>query len=136
GTPSPALSTARVTPPLTTVCSDDISPPQAHVRVRFSHSDKVCTISDVDVTEQNFQTAVIDRSHTVPVVVDFWAEWCGPCRQLGPLLERAAAARSGQVDLVKIDVDSNQNLASTFGIQGIPAVKAFRDGRVASEFVG
>jgi putative thioredoxin len=90
----------------------------------------------MDVSEQNFQTAVLDRSHAVPVVVDFWAEWCAPCRQLGPLLERAAEARAGQVDLVKIDVDSNQNLARTFGIQGIPAVKAFRDGEVAAEFVG
>jgi len=90
----------------------------------------------MDVSESNFQSAVIDRSRTVPVVVDFWAEWCGPCRQLGPVIERAIAARAGKVELAKVDVDANQNLARTYQIQSIPAVKAFRDGKVAAEFVG
>ncbi len=90
----------------------------------------------MDISENNFEAAVIERSHTVPVVVDFWAEWCGPCRQLGPVIERAVAARSGKVELAKLDVDANPTLARTYRIQSIPAVKAFREGKVVSEFIG
>ena len=90
----------------------------------------------MDVTDATFEAAVIERSRTVPVVVDFWAAWCAPCRMLGPVLEREVARRDGAVELAKLDVDANPQTAQAYGIQGIPAVKAFRDGKLVSEFVG
>jgi putative thioredoxin len=90
----------------------------------------------IDTTEQTFERDVIQRSYEQPVVVDFWAEWCGPCRSLGPVIEQAVAKRDGQVSLVKVDTDANPRLSQAFGIQSIPAVKAFKDGRVVDEFIG
>lgn len=90
----------------------------------------------IDVTDATFQTEVIDRSHQVAVVVDLWAEWCGPCRTLGPILEKVIAATGGNVVLAKVDTDKNPGVAKAFQVQSIPAVYALRDGQVVDGFVG
>jgi putative thioredoxin len=89
-----------------------------------------------DVTDATFQQAVIDRSAVVPVVVDLWAPWCGPCKTLGPILEQVVAATGGAVELAKVNVDENPQVAATFQVQSIPAVFALRDGKVVDGFVG
>src|SRR5215212_1913328 len=90
----------------------------------------------VDVTEDTFQAEVLDRSFQVPVVLDLWAEWCGSCKQLSPVLERLAAEGGGSWVLAKVDVDANPALAQALRVQGIPAVKAVWQGQLVAEFTG
>jgi putative thioredoxin len=94
------------------------------------------TANVIEITESSFAAQVIDESLTRPVVVDFWAAWCGPCKILGPILERMAAEDAGRWLLAKLDVDQNPALAAQFGVQGIPTVIAFRDGQPANRFTG
>ncbi len=90
----------------------------------------------IDVTDATFQTEVLERSATTPVVVDLWAEWCGPCKTLGPILEKVVDATEGQVVLAKVDVDANPQTAQAFKVQSIPAVYAVSEGKVVDGFVG
>jgi putative thioredoxin len=93
-------------------------------------------VAMTDVTDATFQTAVLDRSKEVPVVVDLWAPWCGPCRQLGPIIEKVVADSEGKVDLVKVNVDENPGISQAFQVQSIPAVYAIKDGAVVDNFIG
>ena len=90
----------------------------------------------LDVTDATFETEILDRSTEVPVVVDLWAEWCGPCRTLGPILEKVIDETGGQVVLVKVDIDANPQVSPAFRVQSIPAVFALRDGQVVDQFIG
>jgi putative thioredoxin len=90
----------------------------------------------IDVNDADFEQRVLERSAELPVLVDFWAEWCQPCHMLAPVIEKAVEAHAGKIELAKLDVDANQATAARFEVRGLPTVKAFRDGRVATEFTG
>jgi len=108
------------------------------VGARAGYRPAADTLGDTmaDVTDATFETAVIERSHHVPVVIDLWAEWCGPCKQLGPILDRVIGDTNGQVELAKVDVDANPSVAQAFQVQSIPAVYAMKDGQVVDGFMG
>ena len=90
----------------------------------------------MDVTDKSFQEEVIEASFKNPVLVDFWAPWCGPCQMLGPIMEEVAEEYKDKVEIVKIDVQDNEEVAATYGIMSIPAVKMFKDGKIFAEFMG
>jgi putative thioredoxin len=90
----------------------------------------------IEVTDADFQERVLDRSAEVPVLVDFWADWCRPCHMLAPVIERAVDAHPGKVELAKLDTEANQATAARYGVRGLPTVKAFRNGEVVDEFTG
>lgn len=90
----------------------------------------------MEVTTETFDQAVLERSRDLPVVVDFWAAWCGPCRMLGPAIEQEAAKRDGKLELAKIDVDAEGEIAARYGVQSIPTVAVFRDGEIVNGFIG
>src|SRR5215208_5958430 len=90
----------------------------------------------IEVTDADFQQRVLDRSAELPVLVDFWADWCRPCHMLAPVIERAVDAHPGKIELAKLDTDHNQQTAARYGVRGLPTVKAFRNGEVVDEFTG
>ncbi len=90
----------------------------------------------INVNDANFQKEVIEKSHEIPVLVDFWASWCGPCMMLGPVLEKISEEYDGKFILAKADTEENPAISSKFGIMSIPSVKLFKDGQVIDEFVG
>jgi thioredoxin len=90
----------------------------------------------MEITTETFDSQVIERSHEIPVVVDFWAAWCGPCRMLGPAIEAEVGKRAGRIELAKLDVDAEPEIAARYGIQSIPTVAIFRDGNPVNGFVG